>query len=272
MNHLNWSDLNLNPTQIMADLVALIKPLGQKAKEMQSTCRALAKSPKDVITEADHYVDGEILAWIQTHFPIHNYWLEESGFVEQNSNFCWLADPIDGTVNFSRGMPLWGVAVALLYKNEPILGVAYLPALDEMYTTILGKGAFLNGVQISVSKTQDLSLALISNGDVNVGDAKGHTQLNQNITQDWQKEAASAQRVKCFGSAVVEGCFVASGRLDAYIMRLSHPWDIATVSLLIHEAGGKCTQIGSEQFEIKDLCTALMSNGVLHGELNRIFA
>lgn len=267
MAHLSFDLLTQSPEWILQSMQDVVRSAGDLAKSMQMSCWSSAKSPRDVITEADHASDALILAWLEQHFPQHNLWLEESGYVDRGSDFLWLADPIDGTVNFSRGGPLWGVALALLYKGEVILAAAYLPALGEMYSAQWGAGAWLGGQALRVSQTNQMNLALISNGDVNVGDVSGHAQLNQRIAQDWGVQAHLAQRVKCFGSAVLEGCFVASGRLDAYIMRLSHPWDIAAVSLLVQEAGGRCSQIESDEFHIVDLCTCVMSNGILHREL-----
>lgn len=267
MSPIPFSELNCSAAELLESMQGILRQAGDLAQSMQSDCWAQAKSPRDVITEADHASDALILQWINQNYPQHNCWLEESGWQDRGSDRTWMVDPIDGTVNFSRGGPLWGVALALLYKGEVIFGAAYLPALREMYGAVKGGGAWLGSQKLQVSQTSQMDLALISNGDVNVGEQQGHAKLNDKILGDWKLQAQFAQRVKCFGSAVLEGCFVASGRLDAYVMRLSHPWDIAAVSLLVSEAGGRCSQIESADFEIRDLCTCVMSNGLLHQDL-----
>jgi myo-inositol-1(or 4)-monophosphatase len=224
------------------------------------------KSPKDVVTAADLASDKLISSGLQQTFPEHGIRTEETGFTERISDFLWIIDPIDGTVNFSRGMPMWGISIALLEKGEPLLAVCYLPRLDEMYTAIRGQGAFCNGKQIQVSSTSDLSRAIVSNGDFNVGPIEDIPNLNKRNLTIFAKQAQHMQRVKCVGSAVVEGCFTAAGRLDIYSMTMSYPWDIAGITLLIREAGGTATMIDGAPLQIVDCAQVLFSNGILHRE------
>ncbi|HSQ41780.1 MAG TPA: inositol monophosphatase family protein, partial [Fibrobacteraceae bacterium] len=197
-------------------------------------------------------------------FPQCGVRTEESGIEGEGQEWIWIVDPIDGTVNFSRGMPMWGISIALMNQGSPRLAVCYLPRIDEMYTAIQGQGAFCNGVPIHVSATTELARAVVSNGDFNVGPTEGIPALNARNLRIFTAQAAKMQRVKSVGSAVVEGCFVAAGRLDLYSMTMSYPWDIAGVSLLVQEAAGRVSMIDGSPLQIRDGAEVLFSNGILH--------
>jgi myo-inositol-1(or 4)-monophosphatase len=161
---------------------------------------------------------------------------------------------------------MWGISIALVDHGEPLLAVCYLPRLDEMYTSIRGEGAFCNGRAIHVSVTEDLERAVVSNGDFNVGPIPGIPALNAENIRIFAAQAGAMQRVKCVGSAVVEGCFTAAGRLDVYSMTMSYPWDIAGVALLVREAGGMVTHMDGSPLQIRDCAKMLFSNGKLHAK------
>lgn len=247
--------------------IALSKKAGALCLEIQGQLGEIQyKSPKDVVTKADLASDKLISDGLCLAFPDHSIRTEETGTSGKESDFVWIIDPIDGTVNFSRGMPMWGISIALLERGEPILAVCYLPRLGELFTAIRGEGAFCNGKPIQVSRTTELSRAIVSNGDFNVGPVEDIPNLNTRNLRIFAAQAQHMQRVKCVGSAVVEGCFIAAGRLDVYSMTMSYPWDIAGITLLIREAGGMATMIHGEPLQIVDCAQVLFSNGILHEE------
>lgn len=227
------------------------------------------KTPKDVVTAADFASDRHLSAGLRAAFPQHALRTEELGVQAGNSEYLWICDPVDGTVNFSRGMPIWGVSVALHHQGVPLLSVCVLPALGETFTAIRGQGAFCNGLPIRVSPTDDLHRAVVSNGDFNVGEV---ARINAENQRNFAREAENCQRVKCFGSAVVEGCFVACGRLDAFAMTMSYPWDTAGVALLVTEAGGQVSSLYGGPVLFVDAAQVLFSNGTLHEPLVKMFA
>ena len=246
---------------------ALARQAGSLCLEIQTHLGQVQfKSPKDIVTEADFAADKIISEGLRTNFPSHGLRTEETGTTGEQDGLLWIVDPIDGTVNFSRGMPMWGISIALVDHGEPLLAVCYLPRLDEMYTAIRGEGAFCNGRPIHVSLTEDLERAVASNGDFNVGPIPGILALNAENIRIFAAQAANMQRVKCVGSAVVEGCFTAAGRLDVYSMTMSYPWDIAGVALLVREAGGMVTHIDGSPLQIRDGAKMLFSNGKLHAK------
>ena len=223
------------------------------------------KSAKDVVTIADVGSEKLIVEGIRKAFPSHSIRTEEMGVVEgSDPDFRWIIDPVDGTVNFSRGIPLWGISIALHYKGKPLVAAINLPKLGELYTAARGLGAFMNGKAIHVSQESESVHAIVSNGDFNVGDAE---KINAQNSRNFAREAVAFERVKCLGSAVIEGCFTACGRIDCFVMTMSYPWDIAAIALLVEEAGGKSTRIDGAPLQFVDAEQAIFSNGVLHDTL-----
>ncbi len=243
---------------------------GAKAKDMQSRLKNVRfKGEKDIVTEADIACDNLIRAKLTAAFPGHNLITEEAEAVSQGSPFTWYVDPIDGTVNYSRALPTWAISVGLEQDGQVIVGAVYVPMLDETYTAIRGQGAFLNGMPISVSAVADASQAIISHGDFNVGlDPKSGNARNMNFRS---RTVEAVQRIKCLGSAVAEGVYVAAGRLEGYCMETFKPWDVAAASLIVEEAGGKVTDLAGQPWNVRSR-DLLFSNGLLHRDLLKILS
>lgn len=224
------------------------------------------KGAKDLVTEADLECDRLIRTRLTEAFPTHDLLTEEEGALDRGSDFRWIADPIDGTINYAHGIPLWGNSVALTRGGAVVCGAIYLPVFDELYTVSAGGGAFLNGAPLRVSAQTDLAAAVLSHGDYNVGDDAVRDGLNADNRRAHGRMAGAVQRIKCLGSAVVEGAWVASGRLDAYWMTYLKPWDVAVTTLLVHEAGGRVTDLRGRPWSLGRE-EALFSNGLLHDAL-----
>lgn len=253
----------MNQNNMLQVAESLAREAGTIALELQSNLGQVNyKSPKDVVTKADYLCEKIIVEGLKKIFPTHAIRSEEAGELKgDNPDYHWIIDPIDGTVNFSRGIPFWGISIALHFKNKPLLSVVYLPSLNEMYTAILGGGAFLNNKLIHVSGVSIPSQAIVSNGDFNVGQIE---EINKQNLKNFDLEAKTFQRVKCFGSAVVEGCFVAAGRLDLFVMTMSYPWDIAAIALIVQEAGGIVSRFDGNPLKFIDGEQVLFSNQSLH--------
>ena len=223
------------------------------------------KSKKDVVTRADIASEKLIVDTLRETFPTHSIRTEEAGVIEgTDPRYRWIIDPVDGTVNFSRGIPLWGISIALHFEGKPLVAAINLPKLGELYTASKGGGAFMNGKPIRVSRESDSIHAIVSNGDFNVGDV---AKINEQNSRNFAREAEAFERVKCLGSAVVEGCFTACGRIDCFVMTMSYPWDIAAIALMVEEAGGKSTRIDGQPLEFVDAEQAVFTNGLLHQNL-----
>lgn len=255
---------------IVCELEPVVREAGLAALSLQANLGEIRyKTPKDVVTAADLESERLLVGEIRKRFPEHAVRTEEAGKVSAGSLGapCWFVDPVDGTVNFSRGLPMWGVSAALVENGEPLAAICFLPRLGEMFVATKGGGAFMNGVKISVSETSELSHAIVTNGDFNVGEV---AKINPQNLRNFAREAEACMRVKCMGSAVAEGCCLAAGRLDGFVMTMSYPWDIAGVALIVREAGGSATEISGAALEFRDREDALFSNGVLHRELVKV--
>lgn len=247
----------------------LAREAGLLALERRKTIApARAKGIKDLVTEADIECDRLIRARISAAFPDHDLLTEEEGALDRGSDYRWIVDPIDGTINYARGIPLWGNSIALVHRGKPLCGAIHLPVFDELYTVSAGGGAFLNGQPIRVSALEDLHDAALSHGDFNVGDDSLRGRLNDENSLALARAIPAVQRIKSLGSAVVEGAYVATGRLDAYWMSYLRPWDVAVTTLLVSEAGGKVTDLSGGPWTLERE-EALFSNGRVHDAMVR---
>ena len=242
---------------------SLAKKAGDLCLELQGHLGDIKyKSAKDVVTVADVSSEKLIVDGLREAFPTHSIRTEEAGVVEgSDPRYRWIIDPVDGTVNFSRGIPLWGISIALHFEGKPLVAVVNLPKLGEMYTATKGDGAFMNGKPIHVSREDNPVHAIVSNGDFNVGDV---AKINAQNSRNFARESETFERVKCLGSAVIEGCFTACGRIDCFVMTMSYPWDIAAIALIVEEAGGKATHIDGSPMLFVDAEQVVFSNGLLH--------
>lgn len=188
----------------------------------------------DVVTRADKECETYLLEQIGLNFPDHAVLGEESGEHAGKSEFCWVIDPLDGTNNYSQGLPVFTISIGLQYKDETLMGVVYAPYFNELYTACRGKGAFLNNQPIRVGNKQDLEHSVIGTGfpydkDVNP----------DNNVENVARILPHLRGIRRMGSAAYDLCCVAAGFLDGYWEISLHLWDICAGALLVEEAGGK---------------------------------
>lgn len=199
-----------------------------------------AKAAKDFVTEMDVKVESLIIERIQAKYPDHRIFSEEAGVIESDSNFEWVIDPIDGTINYSIGVPQYGVSIALTYKGEPVVGVIDLPGLNETYWASKGGGAFRNGEPIHV-RDVPLSESFLSHSDF----AKdGNKAANTQRLELLAKIVNDVYRVRIIGTAAVTLAYIAAGKWDAALYIDPAFYDIAAGQLLLTEAGGVVQQVG----------------------------
>jgi len=211
---------------------------------------------KEAITKYDKEVDSFIVAEIKRHYPDHSLLTEESGFRKGDPDWAWIVDSLDGTGNFANFNPLFSVCIALMHRDELVLGTIYAPAIDEFYFAEKGQGAYLNGVKIEVSDVSDLSQSYIlycEGGDKN----RGRTAGLLHKVYPWVTD------IRKLGSAGLETAWVAAGKGEAYFATRIEPWDVAPGVLLVQEAGGKVSDFQGKPWQPQtgDL---LFSNKKLH--------
>lgn len=223
-------------------------------------------SRRDLVTKADVASEEVILRLVKTLFPGDGILAEESGThhgggPEGATEFSWCIDPIDGTVNYAHGLPLYGVSLGLLYRDEPAAGLIFLPALADTYRAVSGLGATKNGRPIHVSPSTELETSLIVTGfPYNRGEMLD--QLSASI----HEVLASAHCVRRTGAASVDLCWVAEGRFDGYYEWKLAPWDTSAGIVIVTEAGGRVTTIENGPYHITD-GSIVATNGNIHDAL-----
>ncbi|MDO8520026.1 MAG: inositol monophosphatase family protein [Deltaproteobacteria bacterium] len=222
------------------------------------------KGEIDLVTEVDRACEKLIVEKIQKVYPDHDFLAEEGGGTRRHSDYKWVIDPLDGTINYAHGYPLFCTSIALEHKGEIIAGAIYEPNRDEMFTAEKDCGSFLNGKKIEVSKTAELIRSLLVTGF-----AYNLKKTRRNNFTLFKNVLLAAQAVRRDGVAAVDLCYVACGRYDAFWEMNLFPWDVAAGALILSEAGGRLSDFSGNPFSIydKEICA---SNGALHDQLTGV--
>lgn len=185
----------------------------------------------DMVTEFDRASESLVVQGLFKYRPDDSIIGEEGASVTGTSGITWYIDPIDGTTNFLYHLPNWAVSIGATDDSGPLVGVVYIPALDEMFTAVRGGGAFLNGAPIQCNSAIDLSQALVCTG-FSYSPAQRTVQA-QRVAQ----MIHLVRDIRRFGAAAIDLCYVACGRLDAYFEENLFPWDFVAGELIAREAG-----------------------------------
>lgn len=223
------------------------------------------KGAFDLVTEADKASENLIVERLQAKFPAHSIVAEEGSGVERSPEYTWYVDPLDGTTNFAHSFPMFAVTLALEHAGEVVAGVVYDPLREEFFSAEKGGGAYLNNRRIHVSRVDSLGESLLATG---FPSRKRHADINVYF---YHQAAMLAHGVRRAGSAALDLCYVAAGRLDGFWEFGLNPWDIAAGRLLIAEAGGRYSDMhgASHRLCSRDLAA---SNSLIHDEMIRLFA
>lgn len=209
-----------------------------KAYENPVSIRAELKKENDFVTNIDKSAEAAIIEVIKAAYPDHTVIAEESGLIKnKDEESQWIIDPIDGTTNFIRGFPHFAISIAYRHKGKTELGVVFNPITNELYSAERGKGAQLNGFRLRVnSHLRDLTGALI--GMAYPLHVKEHT---ESYAKTLDALFVKASDFRCSGSAALDLCYVASGRLDLFFEIGLKPWDITAGEVIVRESGGILT-------------------------------
>jgi len=238
---------------------------------MMSRCgtdlRVDKKGTIDLVTEVDVAIERAFRAMVGERFPTHDVLGEEmGGLAEAPPGACWVFDPIDGTTNFAHGLPIFCSSIALEISGVAEVAAVYDPTRRELFTAERGGGAFLNGRPLGVSQAPTLVDAMLVTGfpyDV-------HDRVDE-IVGLFAAFVGRARAVRRLGSAAIDLCYVAAGRIDGFWESDLKPWDIAGGSLIVAEAGGRVTTLGGEPFTSRS-GSVLATNGVLHDQMLEVIA
>ena len=249
-------DLN----QLLASAISMARAAGDVQLEYfrsSHLCIETKSNEYDVVTAADKASEKIIKGYIHENFPGHGIISEESADEHADSEWRWVIDPLDGTTNFSQGLPTFSVSIALEHNQEAVVGVVFAPYLGELFHAVKGKGAFLNGKPIKCSPKESLVEAVLATG-------VPYDKLT-NPDNNLREISAIAPRVRGIrrlGSAALDLSYVAAGFLDGYWELNLNRWDVAAGMLIAYEAGAVTAPIRSDRkFSI------LAANTVLANEL-----
>jgi len=226
------------------------------------------KGKFDLVTDADHAAQQAVKEVLMTAFPEHAFLGEETALVEkqallQSQKPLWVVDPLDGTTNYVHDFPCYAVSIGLVVNHEVVLGVIYDPRQDELFSTVRGHGATLNGERLKCTPSASLSDALIAVG------FPANLRGNEHVLEAWKWFGYESQGMRRTGSSALNLAYVASGRLDGFFAFQICPWDIAAGMVLVEEAGGRISQVDGTTYDPLQEKIFVSSNGPLHGELLR---
>lgn len=219
------------------------------------------KGVTDPVTEVDKAAEKLIVAGIRKAFPSHAIVGEEGGAqgpAQDGAPFVWVIDPLDGTVNYSHGLPTFAVSIGVWERGlrprqgklwdaaygTPLIGVVHAPALGETFVAERGKGAFCNGKRIRVSKQAKPLEAVLASG------FSYHARTDGENVREWMEVLTKFQAIRRMGSAALDLCFCAAGRFDGFWEYGLKAWDVAAGGLILQEAGGVVTNIAGKPYQM----------------------
>jgi len=218
----------------------------------------------DPVTEYDLKSEHLITGRIEQRYPHHEILAEEGSATGQRSEYRWVIDPLDGTVNFAHGFPVYCVSVALEYRGEVVVGAVCDPERDELFWSAKGGNAYLNRHRIKVTNERNLERSLLATGFAyDIGTAK------RNNLGLFARMAKKAQGIRRAGSAAIDLCWLACGRIDGFWELKLRPWDTAAATLIVKNAGGRITRVDGRPYSILDN-DLLASNSRIHTAMGEV--
>ncbi len=254
----------MEPT--LEQVINWVKEAALMAQQMRGEgLQVRHKSKADLVTEADTAIEAFMINKIHESFPGHSVNAEETGQHDGDQENEWFIDPIDGTLNYAHGLPLYSISVAYAHRGEVKLGVIANPPMQEYFTAEAGKGSWLNGKPIRVSETRELIDSMLITGfryhllDTPRSNINNFIRLSHEV-----------QTVRRLGSAALDLAYVACGRVEGFWEIALNPWDVAAGILLIREAGGIVSTLHGEGHLLNGSVDILAANPVIFPKLQTI--
>lgn len=224
------------------------------------------KGAINLVTNVDHEVEDILIGSLRGRFPGIGILSEESGKIDYDCGLTWVIDPIDGTTNFAHGFPFYAISVALEKAGKPVLGIVYNPEHNEFFYAEKGKGAFLNGKPIKVSRQKELKKSLLMTGfSYKLGKS-----MEDNLVH-FRNFLISSQALRRAGCASLDLCYVACGRLEGFWELDLFRWDTAAGWLIVKEAGGEVTDFTGDPYS--HACNKILAtNGKIHKQMIKILS
>ena len=253
-----------DPAYLATAVEAVIHAGDLQLARVGAAKRIEKKGTIDLVTETDREIEQWFRTLIGARFPGHEVLGEEYSSAEERGRvprFCWLFDPIDGTTNFAHGLPIFCASLALEVGGEAVVAAVYDPNRRELFTAERGCGAWLNGAPIHVTTESRLIDALLCTGF-----PYSVQQKPEELVGLFAHFLGISRAVRRLGSAAIDLCYVAAGRLDGFWEMHLGPWDIAAGALIVQEAGGRVTATDGSPFASRR-GNVLATNGPLHEQM-----
>lgn len=239
-----------------------------KALEIQNTLSknhfTSDKEEKDAMSQGDFQMGQVLVAFLRNTFPKDGILCEDLEEIQSQNSFRWVIDPIDGSMNFVRGNPLFAVSIGLEHRETAILGMILLPGLSSCYHAIMGEGAFKDGKKIQVSQTPSLSLGMFTPHLPSV-----RHNIVKEVVSDLTAFLAYARSFRRSGSFILDLCWLSEGLLDGIWENRLQLWDVVAGTVILREAGGSITDLEGARY-LTGNKEAIASNGILHAEILKL--
>lgn len=259
----------IHPAWLATAVEAVVRAGDVQLSRVGAAMRVEKKGVIDLVTETDREIERDFRDLIARRFPGHEVLGEEYSPAEDRQRVppvCWIFDPIDGTTNFAHGLPIFCASLALEVEGELMVAAVYDPNRGELFTAERGAGAWLNGAPLRVSSAATLIDSLLCTGfpyDVQ--------EKPEELVGLFGHFLGKARAVRRLGSAAIDLCYVAAGRLDGFWEMHLGPWDVAAGALIVREAGGRVTSTGGGPFASRN-GNVLATNGLLHEQMRDAIA
>ena len=222
------------------------------------------KGAIDLVTEVDVEVERMFRALVAERFPDHDVLAEEFNTPPTGARHRWVFDPLDGTTNFAHGVPIFCASLALEIDGEAVIGAVYDPNRKELFTAEVGEGSRLNGRPLRVSTNATVLDSMLVTG------FPYHVQQNPDeFLKVFGQVLRHARAVRRLGSAAIDLCWVAAGRMEGFWEASLKPWDTRAAALILEEAGGKLTGMNGDAWDAY-AGDIVATNGLIHDEVLRV--
>ncbi|HAB52292.1 MAG: inositol monophosphatase [Ignavibacteria bacterium RIFOXYB2_FULL_35_12] len=251
---------------MLQDIINISKEAGELIRSRFNTKFALKfkTNESDLVTEVDNVSEKIIVDFIKKKYPTHGIITEEGGTSLSTSEYNWVIDPLDGTVNFAHGLPIFAVSIGVQKNSETIVGIVYDVMQNVVYHAEKNNGSYENGKRIRVNDNSNLRHALLVTGfpyDVR--------ENPENALGKFVAFTKAARGIRRLGSAAIDFCYVAKGVFDGFWEVHLKPWDMCAGKLIVKEAGGLVTDFEGNKIDIFSK-RILASNGKIHEAMIKV--
>lgn len=254
-----------NPEFLSTAIEAVVRAGDLQIAKFGTGVRVEKKGTIDLVTEVDLEVERMFRAMIAERFPDHDVLAEELGaHHNRGARHRWVFDPLDGTTNFAHGVPIFCASLALEIDGEAVVAAVYDPNREELFTAEAGVGSWMNGHRLEVSTNATvLESMLVTGFPYNI-----HQKADE-FLKTFGDVLKHARAIRRLGSAAIDICWVAAGRMDGFWEASLKPWDTRAAALILEEAGGRVTAMSGKKWD-PEAGDIVATNGLIHDEVLRI--